>query len=229
MAIDEDDVFPKPYNVVAAFRAESDARKAAAVLTRRGVPGPAIRVVGQGAGPHGEELAEQRAEMQDELVESWPLPGIALMTEAQFKGAVAGTLTLGAVGFVVGIVAGLVWMLFDSPLSPLGRLAITTLTSVAAFSTIGLIVGGGLNPRRQAAGDPAMELDDQRTGAERDVLLGVHVDECRLAEEAAGVLSELGAERVHCFDEAGTPLPPQSQNPRPADPEGWWWRRAGHG
>jgi hypothetical protein len=39
----------------------------------------------------------------------------------------------------------------------------------------------------------------------------------------------LGAEYVHCVDAAGTPLPPQAEHPRPADPPGWWWRRAGHG
>src|SRR5438034_1048392 len=28
---------------------------------------------------------------------------------------------------------------------------------------------------------------------------------------------------------AGTPLPPQHGDPRPADPEGYWWKQAGQG
>jgi hypothetical protein len=43
------------------------------------------------------------------------------------------------------------------------------------------------------------------------------------------VTSSLGAERVHLVDTHGIPLPPQAQHPWPADPEGWWWRNAGHG
>jgi hypothetical protein len=72
-------------------------------------------------------------------------------------------------------------------------------------------------------------MDDERTVAERDVLVAVHVDEQGLAERAADGLRRLGAETVHLVDAAGTPLPPQSEHPRPADPEGWWWKRAGQG
>jgi hypothetical protein len=222
-------VFRTPYNVVAAFRGEREARRAVDTLTHRGVPVSAVRLRRPGAGPDAEELAAERAELQDELDESWPVMGMGIMTRSQAKGALVGTVVLGAVGLVLGIIGGLVWTLFDSSLDPLGRVVVAALTGAAAVGTAGFFAGGGLNPRLEAADDPERPMDDRRTDAERDFLVGVHVDAPHLAEEAAKVLIGSGADRVHCVDAAGTPLPPQAAHPRPADPEGWWWRRAGRG
>jgi hypothetical protein len=72
-------------------------------------------------------------------------------------------------------------------------------------------------------------LDDKRAVAERDLILAVHTGDQDLAERAADVLRGMGAERVDLVDGHGVPLPPQADHPRPADPEGWWWRRAGQG
>lgn len=65
--------------------------------------------------------------------------------------------------------------------------------------------------------------------AERDILVSVRAEDPATAERAAAILRELGAERVHLVGAHGIPLPPQAQHPRPADPEGWWWKDAGHG
>jgi len=88
-----------------------------------------------------------------------------------------------------------------------------------AGATVGFLAGGGLAPRR----------GELTPAAERDVLLAVHSDDRSTVEDAARVLTALGAERVDLVDGYGTPLPPQYAHPRPADPPGWWWRRAGRG
>jgi hypothetical protein len=102
-------------------------------------------------------------------------------------------------------------------------------TGLIAFTTIGFFAGGSFNPRFETADDPERDLGDRRTGAEKDFLVGVHLEQRPLAEGAARLLDDAGAEHVHCFDASGTPLPPQAGHPRPADPPGWWWRRAGRG
>jgi len=74
-------------------------------------------------------------------------------------------------------------------------------------------------------------FDDPTPAAERDVLLAVHATEAETAERAARMLREdLHAERVDLVDADGTPLPPQHDHPRPADPgDGYWWKEAGEG
>jgi hypothetical protein len=95
-----------------------------------------------------------------------------------------------------------------------------------AGATIGVVVGGaglGWQPTEEA------DRGDRPTTAERDVLVTVELADPGAAERAARLLRCLGAERVHFIDVDGVPLPHQAQHPRPADPEGWWWRNAGHG
>jgi hypothetical protein len=221
--------FPTPFNVVAAFRRTGEARRAMDDLARRGVPLPAMELHQPHDGDNPTEIAEQRSEMQDELDASWPVTGIGMMTETQAKGAGMGALLFAGAGALVGLVAGLVWSTFDSSLGTAAQLLIAVLISVAGFTTIGFIVGGGVAPRLGAAGDPERVMGDRRTGAERDALVGVHLRDRTLAEQAAAVLAGCGAEHVHFVDGTGTPLPPQASTPRPADPEGWWWKNAGHG
>jgi hypothetical protein len=217
------------FNVVAAFDREANARQALDFLVGTGIPRSAMRLRRPREGSDGDEIAEQRAEMQDELVESWPALG--LLTSAQAKGAFAGTAIFALGGVILGTLGGLVWAFgFQSALSPLARIVLVAFLTGVAGATVGFVAGGGLEPRREAAADPTRMMDDQRTAAERDVLLAVHVEEQVLADRAADGLRRLGAERVDLVDAAGTPLPPQAEHPRPADPdEDWWWRHAGQG
>lgn len=203
--------FSTPFNVVGAFDREATAWAAPDLLVDEGVPRSAIRVRRRGEGPDGDEIAEQRAEMQDELEESWPALG--LLTGAQAKGAFTGITILTLAGVILGILGGLVWAFgFESALSLLARVVLVAILAGTAGATVGLVAGGGLEPRREAAADPTRMMDDQRTLAERDVLVAVHLDERVLADRAAECLRRLGAERVHLVDAAGTPLPPQSEH-----------------
>jgi hypothetical protein len=74
-----------------------------------------------------------------------------------------------------------------------------------AAATVGLVAGGGRLDRphgQELDGGADLEV------AERDVLVAVHLEDAALAARAAGVLRELGAERVHLVDGRGVPLPP---------------------
>ena len=218
-----------PYNVIAAFPEQSTAKAAVDRLRASGVPGDTIRIEQPGGNGDGDERAELRAEMQQELTESWGSPAF-FMTGEQAKGAFVGTAAFAAAGIVVGLVAGLAWaFLVDAAISRVGRVAITVVLCVVAFATAGFVLGGSLKPRLAAAGDPERDLDDRRAVAERDVLVAVHSPDLKTVERSAQVLRDAGAERVDLVDAEGTPLPPQHEHPRPADPDDFWWRRAGQG
>jgi hypothetical protein len=221
---------PTPFNVLAAFPRRSDAEAAATLLVEEGIPSTAVSLHDR-AGPPGDadDVASLRAEMQEELVNSWAAPAF-LMTGPQAKGAFWGTVIFTALGLVVGLVIGLVWIALARPVSGAAwRIVLTTLLGGLAGGTVGFLAGGGLKPRVDAAADPGAEMEDPRPAAERDVLLAVHSGRRDIVERAAHLLRAFGADRVDLVDAGGTPLPPQSEHPRPADPPGWWWRRAGHG
>jgi hypothetical protein len=214
--------------VVAAFPKQSTAKVAVERLKAGGVPSEAIRVEQPGAAD-GEGRAELRAEMQQELSESWGAP-LFFMTGEQAKGALAGTAAFTAAGIVVGLAVGFAWaFLADAAISPLARVVIAVVLSAVAFATAGFIVGGSMKPRMAAAGDRKRPMDDRRAVAERDVLVAVHSPDRETVERSAELLRQVGAERVDLVDAEGTPLPPQHEHPRPADPDHFWWRRAGHG
>jgi hypothetical protein len=221
--------FRTPYNVVADFRHAGAARLALRVLGERGVPREAMTLDDHSAGDSDEEVAALRAEMQDELGESWASPAV-LMTENQARGAFWGTMLTALAFMVAGLVAGVVWAVsFRTGPPAWARIISLVLVSGAAGGTIGFLVGGGLAPRLDALNQPSASLDDVTPEAERDVLLAVHSDDRLTVESAAEVLARLGADRVALVDADGTPLPPQKAHPRPADPPGWWWKRAGRG
>jgi hypothetical protein len=48
-------------------------------------------------------------------------------------------------------------------------------------------------------------MDERRAMAERDLLLGIHSEHRELVENAAGLLRDLGAERVDLVDADGSP------------------------
>lgn len=221
-------VFDTRFNVVAAFRSTDEANLAVAALTAHEVPPSAINVHRPDEPLSEEQVAEERAEMQDELGASFAGPGL-MMSGGQARGALRGAATFGAGGLLVGVTAGSLWGYgFDSSLSEVARLLIAAHITTLAGLTLGMVAGGGL-AQRLSNGTAAPEPDDAPTIAERDVLVAIHAQDQALAEKAAVLLQEHGAEQVHFVDGFGTPLPPQAAHPRPADPDGWWWRRAGCG
>jgi hypothetical protein len=219
----------RPYNVVAAFPSEGAATTAVERLTNAGIPSAAIALHRPGeTGP--DETAELRGEMQDELDEAWVGPAGLAMTATQAKGAFFGTVLAGGIGGLIGALAGLLWAsAADSSLGRPGRVILCVGLGILGGATVGFLAGGIRKPRKQAAEDPRRPGDDQRLAGERDHLIAVHSDQRALVERAATILRDSGAERVHLVDATQTPLPPQAAHPRPADPTGWWWRRAGHG
>ena len=223
------DHFDAPYNVVAAFEREGAAQTAVELLEDQGVPASSIHVHHPDAPLDEDALAELRAEMQDELVESWAAPSF-YMTRQQARGAFWGTVIFAVPAFLLGAAIGAVWAAYDdSLLGWWGQVLMVALLAALCGGTIGFLTGGGLAPRFEAADDPARPFDDPRTIAERDVLVAVHAQEQTVAERAAELLRGVGAEKVALVDRHGDPLPPQARTPRPADPEGFWWRHAGEG
>ena len=221
-AVDDSRMFDSPYNVIAGFRTQVEAQDAARRLASAGLPGATVEIAPAASGGRV-ETAELRADMQRELSGSW---GGA--SGRQAKGAVVGSGLFAAVGLVLGAVVGLIVGLgpWDAPIA--GTILLGAIIGAVAGWVVGLIGGGGLAPR-VATGDQS-EFDDPKPLGERDVLLAVHATEASTAERAAEMLKgDLHADRVDLVDAAGTPLPPQAGNPRPADPEGYWWKEAGQG
>lgn len=222
-AVNDGHVFDAPYNVVAGFRSRQQAESAARRLTSAGLRGASVEVGSRPGGGGPAETAGLRAEMQEELSGNW---GAA--TGRQTRGALIGIGTLAFLGLVVGLLGGLLAnLILGLDMSLAGTMTIGAIAGIVGFSTIGLVAGGGLAPRVDGGGTPA--LDDPAPAAERDVLLAVHVTEPAMAEQAAQILRAEQAERVDLVDAHGTPLPPQHGNPRPGDPDGYWWKAAGEG
>jgi hypothetical protein len=152
-----------------------------------------------------------------------------MATGRQVRGALAGTGAFALAGLVIGGVIGLILGLGLSA-SVAGTIVIGAIIGLLAGATAGFVFGGGAAPRTGAARATTEAFDDPAPVAERDVLLAVHATEAETAERAAKMLrDDLHAERVDLVDATGTPLPPQHDSPRPADPEGYWWKQAGSG
>ena len=223
-AVNDGHIFATPFNVVAGFRTRQQAESAARQLTSVGLPEGSVEVA---AGPDAGgplETAELRAEMQDELNRSWGGP-----TGRQTAGAALGTVAFALAGLLVGLVIGLVANVgLGLDMSVAGTMLIGAVVGFIGGGTIGLVAGGGMSPRVATGRE---SFDDPTPAAERDVLLAVHATEAETAERAARMLREdLHAERVDLVDADGTPLPPQHDHPRPADPGAeYWWKQAGEG
>jgi hypothetical protein len=220
----EGHVFATPYNVVAGFRSRQQAESAARRLTSAGLPEASLEVGTKSDEGGPVETAELRAEMQDELDQSWELA-----TMRQAEGAAVGTATFAVAGLVLGLLIGLVANLgLGLDMSLGGTMLIGAVLGVIAGAVAGFVAGGGVAPRIDV--DDPVAFDDPRPAAERDVLLAVHASEPETAERVARILrDDLHADRVHLVDADGTPLPSQHDHPRPADPENYWWRQAGEG
>ena len=224
-AVNDGRMFDTPFNVVAGFRNRAEAEQAARRLASAGVPAGSVEVASRPDPGGPVETAELRAEMQDELGRNW-----ALVTGRQARGALVGTAAFAVAGLFIGAVIGLVANLgLGIAMSVAGTIVIGAVIGLVAGATVGFVAGGGAAPRT-GAGSAGTEFDDPRPLAERDVLLAVHAAEPETAERAARMLrDDLHADRVDLVDAAGTPLPPQHDDPRPADPEGYWRNEAGQG
>ena len=223
-AVNDGHMFGAPYNVVAGFKSRQQAETAARRLTSAGLPQASVEVGTRTDAGGPVETAELRAEMQDELDHNW-----TLVTGRQTQGAALGTATFALVGLFVGLLGGLVVNLgLGVDMSLGGTMTIGAIVGLIGGATIGFVAGGGVAPR-VATEDPTA-FDDPRPAAERDVLVAVHVSEAETAERAAKILrDDFHADQVHLIDADGTPLPPQHDHPRPADPQDYWWKQAGEG
>lgn len=97
-----------------AFERDQTARSAADHLVREGLPAPPPGYVSRGEGDR-DEWAEQRAEIQDGLDESWGGPSIGLLMKAQAKGTFVGTAALTVAGVIVGILGGVLGPPYSIP------------------------------------------------------------------------------------------------------------------
>ncbi len=222
-AVNDGRMFDTPFNVVAGFRSRAQAEAAARRLTSAGLPEGSVEVGARPDAGGPVETAELRAEMQSELDANW-----GMVTGRQVRGALFGTGAFALAGLVIGGVVGLLLGLGLS-MSLAGTIVIGALIGLVAGATAGFVAGGGAASRTGAA-SAGERFDDPALLAERDVLLAVHATEAETAERAAKMLrDDLHADRVDLVDATGTPLPPEHDHPRPADPEGYWWRQAGSG
>ena len=144
--------------LLVVLRDAASARRAEEELEAAGVPG---RVIGVGE-QHDQQLA-LRAEMREELAESWMMPqlGIALTKEAA-RGCLAVTIVLAVVGAVVAAPFAFI----DFGLTFWGRVILLVGTGVAFGVTVGIIVGPALASKRP--GEPA--------AVDRGVVMHVGID-----------------------------------------------------
>jgi hypothetical protein len=223
-AVNDGRMFDTPFNVVAGFRSRAQAETAARRLSSAGLPEVTVEVGARPDAGGPVETAELRAEMQSELNRNW-----GMVTGRQARGALVGTGSLALAGLIVGGVIGLILALGLS-MSLSGTIVIGAIIGLMAGGTIGFVAGGGAASRTGGGIAGTGEFDDPAPVGERDVLLAVHAAAAGTAERAAQILrDDLHADRVDLVDASGTPLPPEHDHPRPADPEGYWWNQAGKG
>ena len=210
------------YDIVAAFHDPGSAERVAKDLERRGVSRRHLHLVRPQEDADPARVAEMRGEMQEEVDHTVAGPGVVL-TSDQAKGATGGVLAGTIAGLVLGLAVGALWAYgMESAISEAGRMMIAAVCFAIGGMTVGFVAGGSLKPRMEGKHHPGRMLDERRLAGERDTLLEVHVsneDEAHMVEE---VLEDAGAERVDAIGREGTPLPPQNEHPRPADPPGYW-------
>lgn len=220
------------YNVIAAFAQEGRAQRAVDQLTRTGLDRGHVRVLRPGRGRlrDRDRIAELKAEMQEEADTGWPVQPSGFLTRAQAQGAAVGVGTGAIAGIVFGAMVGLGWAFAaDSSVSAFARFVIPVICFAIGGATAGVVAGGALKPRSEASHVPRHRFDDKTTSAEVSTLVAVHTGDEKMARRAQRLLKDSGAERVDAVNADGTPLPPQAEHPRPADPPDRWWRRGSRG
>jgi hypothetical protein len=214
------------YNVVAAFEDDAHADHAVRDLSRAGVRGRDIHVSHPRRESGFDARAALRSEMQDEVDQSFAGPGVSFATSSQAKGALVGTLAGIAAGAILGAAAGLSWVaLTHSAVGDATRVTIAVIVFAFGGAAAGFIAGGAVKPRVDARrDDPTAQLGERHFSAERGTVVALHLRDRSALDRACRILSEAGAERIDAVNADGTPLPPQAEHPRPADPPGRWWR-----
>lgn len=212
------------FNVLASFEDEAQAERAVRRLEESGLRKDNVYVLHPGLNHNADRMSEMRAEMRDEVTEGFGGPALGFMTPDQAKGAAGGTIVGTIVGGLIGVAIGVAWaFLGHTTIGPVARFLFAFIPFAVAGAIVGAIAGGAFKPRAEAERH-SIHFDDPALAAERDTIVAVHVNDVHAAERAQHVLEELGAERVDAVNADGTPLPPQSEHPRPADPPGrWWW------
>ena len=210
------------FEIIAAFPDAGRAERAAQALERRGLPKRHLHLV-RGTETSPARRASMRSEMAEEVNRSVAGPGVGVFAPDQATGAAAGTFVGAIAGIVVGLAVGALWAFgFQSVLSEAGRLAIAALCFLFAGAVIGFVVGGSMKPRIEGSERPGRMLDERTLAGTDDTLLEVEVSSESEAHMVEEVLEHAGAERVDAVDRDGTPLPPQRDHPRPADPPEYW-------
>ncbi len=214
------------YNVIAAFPNDARADGAVRKLTSAGVQEAEVHVLHPGRDTGSDARAALRSEMQDEVVEGFAGPGVSFATPAQAKGAFIGTFAGIAAGAILGAIVGLVWVaLSHSAVPDVTRVAIAIIVFAIGGAAAGFVAGGAMKPRIDAErSDPRSQLDEKHLVSERGTVVALHLHDLGTLDRAYQILSDAGAERIDAVNADGTPLPPQAEHPRPADPPERWWR-----
>jgi hypothetical protein len=122
-------------------------------IDRRTAPRPGERKYAPGERAHTTDRQALRREQQDEVAESWF--GLGFLTDAQFKGGVAGIVVGALIGAVLFLPLGLIpW----SGLALGWRLAIAALCGALAGSTALAMYLGGREPELEGE---MQDLDDR--------------------------------------------------------------------
>jgi hypothetical protein len=146
------------HELLVVLRDAASAQRAEEELEAAGVPGRVI-----GVGEQHDQLLALRAEMREELAESWMMPdlGVALTKEAA-RGFVAVTIVFAVIGAAVAAPFAFI----DFGLTFWGRVILLAGTGVAFGVTVGIIVGPALASKRP--GEPS--------AVDRGVVMHVGID-----------------------------------------------------
>ena len=175
-----------PYNVIATFSDSGQAREAVSALRNQHYEEEHISLLSRSA--------EKRVSQEVARDEAEELPGEVAGRSA--KSAAAG----GAAGGVAGLIAGAAAFAIPG-VGPAVGAGIWAAAGVAGGATAGATAGG------VAGGISKMwEERYQDAVSEGSILIGVHHDDARLVEQAAGLLQRQGPDRVDLFDSEGHPI-----------------------
>jgi hypothetical protein len=175
-----------PYNVIATFRDQGQAREAISALRNQHFDEEHISLLSRSA--------EQRVSQEVARDEAEELPGEVATRSA--KSAAAGGAAGGAAGLLAGAAA------FAIPgIGPAVGAGIWVAAGVAGGAAAGATAGG------VAGGITKMwEERYQDAVTEGSILIGVHHADARVVEQAAGLLLRQGPDRVDFFDADGRPM-----------------------
>jgi hypothetical protein len=175
-----------PYNVIATFRDVGQAREAVSALRNQHYEEEHISLLSRSDEKHvSQEVSREEAE---------ELPGEVAGRSA--KSAAAG----GAAGGVAGLIAGAAAFAIPG-IGPAVGAGIWAAAGIAGGATAGATAGG------VAGGISKMwEERYQDAVSEGSILIGVHHDDARFVQQAAGLLQRQGPDRLDFFDSDGHPI-----------------------